>query len=1003
MKYPFRKYMQAVVLLTCGLIVLPCEIIQAQSSGLVDDAIGQVRQIDSRLRDLQSELTTVESQSAQTGRDSAAIVSASSAQLKLIQSKIAQVDNAISAKKNEIAEVKAQRMDLSRDSLAKVTALNSQKNDLKEKIRQLEQAISVADNELKVLNQRKAQMAMYAQQASDPSLGVIQKEKNRYDSMAVSKQEILNGLHVQLKQLENDSAVQAGSLSAIRARNAQALQQNNNDIAAADARVASAKNALDQSKIRLGEKKGAIGGTVQQLMSRKATLASSVTQSQSRINGYENELSKLRASAGALQQKYEAGRAPLVTQLNEATTTLATREQQKQIWTQINEKHVIDSMISNARNELDQTIQDAATGKRGAKKLIDTKENELNALLGQQDTYLKIPGLKQMEAQLTSLTPSQKRARIEQVLGNITADLSKQQTAKMRAEQALAAYDANNPISSDPSLRRMRSLDTLLATEQQKKAALSSGIDSADYLVKVYKDSITALDAASYNEISAYDSEYRNAVTQKNTLIAQRDQQARTQNDEYSASSSSIASIIDRMNGVRQKIWSVEQEIQNAQSRSADAQQRLAASQQKFEQGRMVASNEAAVMGKTISEKELAIKELRDNAQLLRSQQGGLESNNQNEITTVANAIAAKNQQINSKNAELQQLNNQRNSLKFEYDNEVSKQQSSIESLRSASSGNTSRRNSLKAEIASLQSRRAAQLAQIQNQVTVLSSSINRANLDVENANSAYKTALQDSVNFESTRDDAFFTVKRSITRQDSVINALRVEMAAVSAAYEKGRADSAAAVSMKEASIAPNVKKIRQLDSLIILKEKELNALKSKRLQAVQDSITQAQGADDAIQRSTGELRKKQERMNTLEIQYAMQEKEKKRIESDAAQKGEQFKNSRQLYSTKINSQMSRLAEYQGKLAKLTTDLQNAEAALAAAEGRTMVPTAGNNVVEKKTIKNSKDAQLMIEKIYTLMGDNRMDEAKKLFDSNITSLKKYASPDAVKMLESSF
>jgi chromosome segregation ATPase len=976
--------------------------VQAQS-GLVDDAIAQIRQIDGRLRDLQSELSTLELQSAQTGQDSAAIVSASSGQLNLIQSKIAQVDNAIAAKKNEIAEAKAQRMDLSRDSLAKVTEFNNQKTDLKEKIRQMEQAVSVATNELNALNQRKAQMAMYAQQTSDPSLSGIQKEKSRYDSVVVVKQELLNGLHVQLQQLENDSAVQAGSLKALRARNEQGLQQNNNEIAAADSRAASAKSTLDQSKSRLAEKKGAIGGVVQQLMSRKATLASSVTQSQSRINGYENELSKLRASAGALQQKYESGRAPLVAQLNEATQTLATREQQKQIWTQINEKHAIDSLINLARDELDKTIQDAATGKRGAKKLIDTKENDLNALLGQQDTYLKIPGLKQMEAQLTSLTPSQKRARIEQVLGNITADLSKQQTAKMRAEQALAAYDANNPISSDPSLRRMRSLDTLLAAEQQKKVSLTTAIDSADYLVKIYKDSIAALDAASYNEISAYDSEYRNAVTQKNTLIAQRDQQVRSQNDEYSASSSSIAGIIDRMNGVRQKIWTVEQEIQNAQSRSADAQQRLAASQQKFEQGRMVASNEAAVMGKTITEKELSIKGLTDNAQLLRAQQGGLESNNQNEISLVTNAIAAKNQQINSKNAELQQLNNQRNSLKFEYDNEVNKQQSSLASLRTASSGNISRRNTLNSEIASLQSRRATQQALIQNQVTILSSNINRANTDIQNANAAYNAALQDSVNFESTRDGAFATVKRSVARQDSVINALRMEMAAVSTAYEKGRADSIAAVSKKASSVAPQIKKIRQLDSLILLKEQELNTLKSKRMQAVQDSITQAQASDDALLRTTGELRKKQERMSALEIQYAMQEKEKKRIESDATQKGEQFKSTRQLYSSKINSQMMKLEESQGKLAKLTADLQGAQAALAAADGRAVAQPVANNMADKKTIKNGKDAQLIIEKIYTLMGENRMGEAKKLFDSNVVQLKKYASPDAVKMLESSF
>ncbi|HEX2956115.1 MAG TPA: hypothetical protein VHO70_04770 [Chitinispirillaceae bacterium] len=1002
MRYPFSNYLTIVVLLSCVLILLPCKIAVAQSSRSVDQSVEQIQQIDSRIIALESEIAAIETQSTQTGRDSAAIISASSVQLNQIQAKIAQVDNAISAKKNELAEVKAQRMDLARDSLAKVTAFNSQRTDLKEKIRKFEQAITVTENELKTLNQRKSQMVMFSQQVADQSQVAIQKEKSRYDSIVVVKQEMLNGLHVQLKQLENDSAAQAGSLSALRSRNEQVLQQNNTEIAAAETRAASAKSVLDQSKTRLAEKKGSIGSVVQQLISRKATLASSVTQSQSRIKGYETELSKLRASAGALQQKYETGRAPLVAQLNEATNTLTTREQQKQIWTQIKEKHVIDSMINVARDDLDQTIQDAATGKRGAKKLIDTREDELNALLGQQDTYLRISGLKQMEAQLASMTPAQKRARIEQVLGNITADMSKQQTAKMRAEQALAAYDANNPISSDPSLRRIRSLDSLLGIEQLKKTALNTGIDSADYLVKVYKDSLTVIDAASYNEISAYDNEYRNAVTQKASLIAQRDQQARSQKTEYTAGSTAIAGTIDRMNGVRQKIWSVEQEIQNARSRSSDAQQRMIAAQQKFEQGRMVASNEAAVISNTITAKEQSVMGLTSNAQQAKTLQGGLESTFQNEITSLASAVMAKDQQISLKNGELQQLNNQRNSLRFEYDNEINKQQSSLASLRTASSANASRRNSLNAELGSLRTKRSAQLAIIQNQVTVLSGSVSRINQDIENGNNAYNIALQDSVNFESTRDNAFLTVKRSVGRQDSIINALRGEIQMMSAAYEKGRTDSIAATTRKLSSVAPHAKKIHQLDSLILLKERELSSLKSKRMQAVQDSVAGAQGADEAIVRSAEELRKKQAHISALEIQYAMQEKEKKRIESEAALKGEQFKNSRQLYSSKITSQLTRLSEYQDKLTKLTADLHAAQTALATAEGRTSAP-AVKNASPKSNIKNGKDAQQMIEKIYTLMGEDQMDEAKKLFKTNIVQLKKYASPDAVKMLESSF
>jgi chromosome segregation ATPase len=992
------------IIIVCCVLLTGAGFVKAQSSVSVDQLVDQIRQIDSRISELESELSSLESQSGQTSRDSTAIVSASVAQLSQIQSKIAQVDNAVAAKKNEIAAVKAQRADLARDSLQKVSAFNNERSVLRDKIRQLEQTVTATESELKLLNQRKVQLQGFSQQTADPKQASIQQEKNRYDSIVVVKQEMLNGLHLQLKQLENDSAMQAASLQALRAKNELDLQQINGEIALAESKVAAAKNALAQVKANHADKKRVVNSSVQQLISKKASLASSMTQSSNRISGYQAEMNKLRLSAGALQQKYEAGRAPIVAQVNEAVNTLATREQQNQIWSIIKEKFIIDSSISAKRNELDEVIQQAAVGKRAAKKQIDVTESELNALLGRQDTYLKTPGVRQMEAQLSSMTMQQKRARIEQILNNISNDLSKQTTAKMQADQALARYDANNPVSSDPSLRRMRTLDTLLASEQQKKSTLSSEIESTDFLVKTYKDSITALDGVAYNEISSYDAEYRNALSQRDGVVVRRDQISRNQRDEYAKNSTSIAAIIDRMSIQRQKIGAIQLEIQNAQGRSADAQQRLFSTQQQFEQSKTVASNEAVSLGTTIAEKERAVQEFSGEIQQRKSQLGLLESKFQNDIAGSAGSLSSLDQMVILKNGELLQLNTQRNSLKFEYDNEIKKQQSSIASLRTTSLGTINRKNAIKLEVNSLQTRRSSQLIQIQNQVSGLSVSIERANRDIENANVAYNTAMQDSINFESTREGAFAIAKRSVAKQDSILAALSKEIKVATDDYERGRADSAAAVSMKTSSVAPIAKKIKQLDSLIALKERELATLKGKRMQAVQDSMEGSQGADAALLRSSTELRKKQERIAALEMQHAYQEKEKKRIESEASSKGEQFRSSRQLYSSKITTQLSHLGEYQGRLAQLNADLKSSEAALAAAEGRAVTTSTARNVTStKSTINNSKDAQSLIEKIYTLMGENKMSEAKTLFTSNVVQLKKFGSPDAVKMLESSF
>lgn len=1000
-----RKYrLRNITLLLICVVLLngAGTLVVAQSPAGVEQMAEQIRQIDIRIAALQSELAALESQSDQSSRDSVAIVSASAAQLARIESKMAQVDNMIVSKKNEIGQIKAQRQGLGRDSLQKVSAFNSERTVLRDRVRQAELSATGVQNELNVLTQRRAQLQQFSQQQSDPSQVSIQNEKSRYDSIIVAKQEMLNGIHLQLKQMESDSNAQAASLQSVQLKNEQELQQINSELAAADGRVQAAKAALDQAKARLAEKKGAISATVQQLISRKATLASQLTQTSSRIKGYEAEQSRLRANAGAVQKKYEAGRAPIAAKLNEATTTLATREQQQKVWTVIREKHAIDSAISTTRNELDELIQQAASGKRGAKKLIDPKEAELNALLGKLDGFLREPGVKQMEAQLASLTMSQKRARIEQVLGNIVNDVSKQTSLKMQAEQAMAQYDIQNPLSSDPSLKRMRQLDTLLAAEQAKKTALNSVIDTSDLQIKMFKDSIAAIDAAAYSEIAGLDSEYRNASAQRSEIAARRDQTDRKLKSEYAAGSSSIAAIMNQLGKVRQKATALQMEIENTQSRSLAAQNSLLSAQQKFEQGKAVASNEAEAIGNTIMEKERALQGTGTSLQTTKTQLAATESNFQNEIAALNNSILAVEQEFAAKNAELQQMNTQRNSLQFEYDGEVKKQQSALASLRASTSGSAGRRKKIQSEIESLKSRRASHLTQIKNRVAGLAGTISKTNQDIERVNAAYNAAIQDSITFESTRDNAFLTTKRSITRQDSVLASVTKQIRNATVEYEKARSDSAAALSGKISAIAPHVKKIRHLDSLISLKERELSSLKSKRAQAVEDSTAGAQGADAAIVSGTAELRKKQERIASLEMLYAVQEKEKKRIESEAASKGEQFRNSRQIYASKILTQLSRLSDYQSRTAELNAELQAAEATLAAAEGQT-APVVQKTSSQKSIVQSTKDAQVLIERIYTLMGEDRMADAKKLFDANVTQLKKYASPDAVKMLESSF
>lgn len=979
--------------------------INAAQVASVEQLTPQIQEINAIIEAFENELVQSNVKMGQFSQDSANISIKNQAVLSEIQGKTQQLDQLITAKNSEIATVKNERSKIARDSALTVQTFRTEQSALQSKIKQLEQSIIATSGEFAVLSKKRTPLQQYSLQQTDPQEVSLQAEKQKLDSVIITRQEMLKAIYVRKNELIKDSTAQASILLAAQAKDSLTLQLAQSELQNAEANVASVKGTLDLVRAALAQKKSSVNDAAQKMISQKATLASSATQIILRINKMEDDLAKLRIQAGGLQKKYEQGRSPITTQLSTIKLTLQTREKQKEIWLLMKEVFVIDSSISVVRNELDDQIQQVAIGKKAAKKIVDEKEGELNALMGKKDEYMLNPGVRQMTGQVSTYTLAQRHARIEQVLTNIVEDIRKQTTSKLQTEQALAQFEAANPISADPSIQKYRQLDSLVAIERNQNEMLKAEIESIDATIKSYKDSVFSIDASARNKIVLYENEMNGAVVQKNLLVTKRDQIKKDALDARIKNSASFTRLVGELNLIYQKGIALEREISTAQGQLTDVQNRTSALRQKFGQTKTSAIQEISVLDKQIAEKKNTGVELSNQSTQYAGQSKLLESNHAQSLAASTASMNAADNLIALKSGDLQQLFNQRKTLVAESEGVQKKQYSALLAIRSNGASLQSRMVAVKTEVRSLQSKRSQLLKAIQDNITNINNSIDLTQKEIDASSTSYSTALQDSINFERVRDNAYLQVKSQMGRQDSLLVAIKSQIQRASAESEQARIDSCAAVKMASSEMYPIIKKIHSVDSMILVKEKELSALRESRIQAVQDSAAKATDSHATIAQVQSRVRQKNDAIAALELQSVIQQKEKKRMESEAAKKGEQFKSSRTAHAFTLNRYLGQIADKKQKLLQLQTELKNTENTLLTIQGNrsASAPPPPSPPQLKSSVNSRSTAQAMIEKIYALMGENRMADARSLFTLNKSQLQKYAVSEAVQMLESSF
>ena len=223
------------------------------------------------------------------------------------------------------------------------------------------------------------------------------------------------------------------------------------------------------------------------------------------------------------------------------------------------------------------------------------------------------PGVKKAHKQLASLTLSQKKARIDQVLSNIKKSITELTTQKIKAEQNLAEFEHSNPVISDPSVIKLRSIDSIAQVLNAQFTSAGVQKDSLDKLINS-KQSASDNDAAAFQaQIRSLDISSKAASQERTALASALEQSRRVVSDIQK----NVLSLFKRTSAdifsAKNSIQLIQTEIQNLNKRKLLLAQNLSSAQNDLKERKLKASQELQALELQISAKEIEITGLSSN------------------------------------------------------------------------------------------------------------------------------------------------------------------------------------------------------------------------------------------------------------------------------------------------------------------------------------------------------------------------------------------------------
>ena len=658
----------------------------ADAASLVEptQVVSKIQDCDSRIRSLQSDLLALSASIERLQSDSIQAISTFYSVHNKNQVPLSETEKNLSIANNKISELKAQLQNTRTDSIQLAKQYADDMAGFQREMKRVELLLATATQDLAQMKQKREQLTQAASQTSNQTILSIKAEQNGIDMSSAKKTQELAEIKPRLEKLTQDSLNQANLLDGEKAKAQQQINMYDSLVERATRHASEAAQKLADTQNRLNQNQSAHLQTVKNFTSEKSRVVSSLTQLNAQITNAENERKKLRATAGELQSRYENGRSSFVNKINVADSTLQTRNLQLELWNVMKEKFSIDSAVSTTRNELDELIQQSASGKKAARKLIEPKEEQLNDLLGKRDLFMQKPGVQNAEKQLTSLTLSQRKARI-QIITNITDNITEMTTQKMQAQQQLTEFERANPISKDPAVIRLRAVDSTIQSLNSQFTFLNSKKDSLDLLITNEQAAGNRDAAAFQKEIHSLDNASRIAAQEKATVTSQREQARKVLSDIHNKALSVLSKLSTDISSVRNTLLRIETELTTSANRKQQLTQNLALAEQNLQQQKLKASQDLQSLEMQISDKEQTITSLSSENNKTAQQIASAQKDFQMNLSVLQKTMQQLETLLATQIQEVQQLKFQQTSLQQEIaaaEQEQRKQQASILSSR---------------------------------------------------------------------------------------------------------------------------------------------------------------------------------------------------------------------------------------------------------------------------------------------------------------------------------
>jgi chromosome segregation ATPase len=978
-------------------------------------------EINSRLTSLQDKADSLAQVLTRLKQDSSRLKQESMQRSLSLTRQQSEIDEIIARKKGVVNGVRLQYEKARQDSIGILATSRERTAELHMEIVRIESSIITMSNELEVLSARRDQMNRPSSGAEVNALERLQAQIEKNDSIIKARQASLGDLSASRDKLRKDSVQEDSRRSASRLQFHDQIAAIDDDIARVNSTLAAAEQKQTLLKGDREKKIAETKANITALSAQKRGYADQIRRAEIEITALTSEKQRIEQSAGAAQKKHVQLRTPLARALEDAEAVLKRALAEKELIKVLREKLRLDSAISKGRDALDAAMQAEASRKKGAKKLVEQKETELNAHLNALDALIaNNPGLRQTEAQFHAPTITQKTGKVSDALILADKPIAKATAERDRAKQALADFDKSNPPPPDPSNIRNLAIDSASTAKKKAIIQMTEQIDSITMATGEQQKTLESMTKSLTGGNGKGDSLTLAKKEEKASLTAKKTKLVRDSIQNETANGATISRIKTELSGIGSKQILAQNDVTKFTMERDKAKESLKTTQERANQTQTSQKAERQKTDSLIAAKQQTITLSSMKCEKLRLDSATLAKRDVQQVKSLSQPPSAFSAPLAVAEKELAGLQAQSDSIRKETVSVQARPEEGKKlSIQMAAIARSI--NATQGEIETVKKDKEAAYKRLENDQGRYDSLVSAMEQNLAAAVTKRDKARQDSANAEATLRQTSQKLQSDVTEQDAVAGARQREMNEATAELSRAREDSVKISGKNSSELQTLSQAIRSVDDLIRAKEKEIADLKTRRDNAKKDSVAQHKRLNESIVAAHNEIVKRSAIVAQKKTEATLADSDRKKMQADTSAYKQKAKLELTAAIAEIKRQDELIERKKNDLVRLQKERDeiNARTSTSSRSGSTVVtdtkpasptptfspsnaPTAavsqpGSEVQAPTPIEI---AQLRSEELYTMLGENKVNEAAKRFQQLQGFLKSNLDAEAFQTLK---